>query len=114
MKVFKGLALTDRSNAAESVRRQVSFSKRARQPQLTYQAFVCYLNTYVLFSPKSSAPAAKAATLKMEDETQHRLGGSFQAAVERYASDLEEVQASQSDENSELDSGFRRSLKLTL
>jgi cohesin complex subunit SA-1/2 len=56
------------------------------------------LNTYVLFSTKSLAPAAKAAPLKMEDETQHRLGGSFQAAADRYASDLEEVQATQGDD----------------
>lgn len=34
----------------------------------------------------------------MEDETQHRLGGSFQAAVDRYASDLEEAQATQGDD----------------
>ncbi len=27
----------------------------------------------------------------MPDEVQHRLGGAFQAAVERYASDVEEA-----------------------
>jgi hypothetical protein len=62
------------------------------------QAFICFLNTYVLFNSKSPAPAAKAAPLKMEEETQHRLGGAFQAATDRYTSDLEEAQATQTDE----------------
>lgn len=39
----------------------------------------------MLFSPRSDAPAAKACSLKMPDEKQHKLGGAFEAALEAYA-----------------------------
>lgn len=50
------------------------------------------LNLHMLFSskPPNALPAAKTCTLMMPDELQHRLGGAFAAAAERYASDLED------------------------
>jgi cohesin complex subunit SA-1/2 len=44
---------------------------------------------YILFSSKSpnALPAAQACPLVMPSEIQNKLGGAFQAAVERYASD---------------------------
>jgi hypothetical protein len=56
---------------------------------LTCQAFIALLNLHILFSPRSNAPAAKAAPLEMADEMQHKLGGAFMAAVERYGEHLE-------------------------
>ncbi|BEI80426.1 hypothetical protein CcaverHIS002_0109550 [Cutaneotrichosporon cavernicola] len=64
--------------ATESVRREA------------FQAFI-YLHT--LFAPRAAQmghTAAKACPLEMTSDRQHKLGGAFQAAVERYASDLEE------------------------
>lgn len=44
---------------------------------------------HILFSSKSenALPAAQACPLVMPSETQNRLSGAFQAAVERYATD---------------------------
>ena len=52
---------------------------------------------HVLFSERSEAPAAKACPLGMADEIQHRIGGSFQAAIERFASDREEAELDEED-----------------
>lgn len=46
---------------------------------------------HVLFSKRSNAAAAQACPMAMADEIQHRLGGAFQAGVERYALDLEDA-----------------------
>lgn len=48
-----------------------------------------FINVYVLFSSKSqnALPAGQACTLVMPSEIQNKLGGAFQAAVERYASE---------------------------
>jgi cohesin complex subunit SA-1/2 len=56
----------------------------------------------MLFSskPPNALPAAKTCTLMMPDELQHRLGGAFAAAAERYASDLED-NADETDEEGE-------------
>lgn len=45
-----------------------------------------------MFSPKNAEQhaAAKACPLEMKTDRQHKLGGAFQAAVERYASDRDE------------------------
>jgi hypothetical protein len=55
------------------------------------QAFIAYVNVHILFSSKSenALPAAQACPLVMPSEIQSRLGGAFQAAVERYATDKE-------------------------
>lgn len=62
------------------------------EPKLTFQAFIAFINLHVLFSNRGekAQPAAKAAGLEMATDKQHKLGGAFQAAVERYASDIEE------------------------
>ncbi|ORY35894.1 hypothetical protein BCR39DRAFT_512886 [Naematelia encephala] len=90
IEVFQRLSLKDRTNATEAVRRQ---------------AFISFVNLHVLFSSRSQAPAAKACPLLIADEVQHRLGGAFQAAVERYASDLEDSGAAAEDE---LDESLKR------
>lgn len=89
--IFEKLALNGRSNSAESVRRQVSHSLFV-QRDTNGQAFIAYLNIHMLFSNRNAAalPAAKAVPMHIEDEAQHRLGGAFAAAAERYASDREE------------------------
>lgn len=97
VEIFQRLTIRAQTNVVEYVRRQVSYTSSPvvsvlRDSSLTprLQAFICFVNAHVLFSPRSPAPAAKAASLKMADEVQHRLGGAFQAAVERYASDLDD------------------------
>ena len=65
------------------------------------KAFIAFLNLHILFSSRSTAPAAKAAPLAMEDEIQHRLGGVFQAAIERFGSDHEASQSQTEDEEGE-------------
>ncbi|EIW69874.1 hypothetical protein TREMEDRAFT_68341 [Tremella mesenterica DSM 1558] len=77
---LRRLALRDKTNTSESVSRQ---------------AFVYFINLHILFSSRNAKsanahPAVKACPLSMADELQHRLGGSFQAMVDRYASDREE------------------------
>ncbi|WVQ95735.1 hypothetical protein IAU59_002834 [Kwoniella sp. CBS 9459] len=76
VEIFQDLTLGDATNTVESVRRQ---------------ACIAYLNTHVLFFPRkgNDRPAATSCPLKIEDEIQHRLGGAFQAAVEKYASERE-------------------------
>ncbi|KAK4687910.1 cohesin complex subunit SA-1/2, partial [Tremellales sp. Uapishka_1] len=80
VEIFETFGVKDRTNAVELVRRQ---------------AFICFINLYVLFStkPESPLPAASSCPLEMKDEQQHKLGGAFQAAVERYASDLEDTES---------------------
>ncbi|OCF34452.1 cohesin complex subunit SA-1/2 [Kwoniella heveanensis BCC8398] len=74
VEIFQDLTLRDATNTVESVRRQ---------------ACIAYLNTHVLFFARkgNDRPAATSCPLKIEDEIQHRLGGAFQAAVEKYASE---------------------------
>lgn len=57
---------------------------------------------HILYSARGHKllPAAKVAALDMKSDKQHKLGGAFTAAVERYASDLEET--SQDDDDEEL------------
>ncbi|WVF68116.1 hypothetical protein IAT40_002879 [Kwoniella sp. CBS 6097] len=87
IEIFQDLTLGDATNTVESVRRQ---------------ACIAYLNTHVLFFPRkgNDRPAATACPLKIEDEIQHRLGGAFQAAVEKYASERE-VSLNEDDQNGE-------------
>ncbi|WVQ85787.1 hypothetical protein IAT38_007954 [Cryptococcus sp. DSM 104549] len=77
VRIFQELTLGDAGNTADAVRRQ---------------AFISFINIYQLFTRRKGnlAPAANACPLVMEDEVQHRLGGAFLAAVEKYASDLED------------------------
>ncbi|WWC92113.1 uncharacterized protein L201_007067 [Kwoniella dendrophila CBS 6074] len=77
VEIFQELTLGDNTNTVDVVRRQ---------------AFIAYLTLHLLFSIQASSngkatPAAKACPITIEDEVQHRLGGAFLAAVERYASD---------------------------
>ncbi|WRT70504.1 uncharacterized protein IL334_007502 [Kwoniella shivajii] len=81
VEVFQDLTLGDNTNTVDTVRRQ---------------AFVCFLTLHLLFSyrpPKDKdvivSAAAKACPLTVEDEIQHRLGGAFLAAAEKYASERE-------------------------
>ena len=91
IEMFSRLAMKEMSNATVLVKRQVSSIDLKIVQNLTIQAFIAYVNTHILFSPKSPnvLPAAQACPLVIESETQHRLGGAFQAVVERYASDKE-------------------------
>lgn len=58
------------------------------------QALICFLNVHVLFSHKSTAPAAKAMPLEMEDHLQHKLRGVFEVSAERFAEELSDSQNS--------------------
>lgn len=75
--------------------------------QLIWQAFITFVNTHILFSAKSQnpLPAAQACSLVIESEVQHRLGGAFQAAVERYASDKETADEADNNRPDEEDEG---------
>lgn len=68
---------------------------------------MAYVNTHILFSPKSPnlLPAAQACPLVIESETQHRLGGAFQAVVERYASDKETADDDEEDHDPNTEQG---------
>jgi cohesin complex subunit SA-1/2 len=77
LQIFQNFGVADKGNVSEMVRRQ---------------AFICFINIHMLFSPKSQSLAAKACPLSMPDEQQHRLGGAFAAAVERYAMDRDELE----------------------
>jgi cohesin complex subunit SA-1/2 len=90
VEIFQKLALKELSNAPISVKRQVSCFNRLRE-SADRQAFIAYVNVHILFSSKSenALPAAQACPLVMPSEIQSRLGGAFQAAVERYATDKE-------------------------
>jgi cohesin complex subunit SA-1/2 len=59
------------------------------------QALILYLNLHILLNGKipGASPVAKACSLTLEDETQHRLGGAFSATLERHASDLDDLDA---------------------
>ncbi|WWC72404.1 uncharacterized protein I206_106366 [Kwoniella pini CBS 10737] len=76
--IFQELTLGDNSNTVDLVRRQ---------------AFISYLTLHLLFAvpakAESVSPAAKSVPLTVEDEIQHRLGGAFVAAVEKYAGERE-------------------------
>ncbi|OCF78437.1 cohesin complex subunit SA-1/2 [Kwoniella mangroviensis CBS 8886] len=79
VEIFQELTLGDNTNTVDTVRRQ---------------AFIAYLTLHLLFLYKGSkdhlaTPAAKSCPLTIEDETQHRLGGAFLAAVEKCVSDRE-------------------------
>ena len=62
------------------------------------------MNVHILFSSKSenALPAAQACPMVMPSEIQSRLGGAFQAAVERYATDKETGEESQDDDDGKL------------
>ncbi|WWC65419.1 uncharacterized protein I303_108037 [Kwoniella dejecticola CBS 10117] len=87
--IFQELTLGDNTNTLDHVRRQ---------------AFISYLTIHLLFAnpPKSEdlSQAAKAAPMTVEDETQHRLGGAFVAAVEKYAAEREAFIEAHGDEAS--------------
>ncbi|KAK6906813.1 hypothetical protein I203_100800 [Kwoniella mangroviensis CBS 8507] len=79
VEIFQELTLGDNTNTVDTVRRQ---------------AFIAYFTLHLLFLYKGSkdhlaTPAAKSCPLTIEDETQHRLGGAFLAAVEKCVSDRE-------------------------
>lgn len=96
--ILYNLALRERTNAAEDVRRQVS-STESRDLMTDSQAFIAYLNLHILFSNKSAKtlPAAKAAGMEIADEDQHRLGGVYASSADRFVSDREEQNESQSE-----------------
>jgi hypothetical protein len=81
-----GIASTGRqNNASDSVKRQASLNRvQVLRKSDVLQALVCYINIHILFSKRSEAPAAKVAHQVIPDETQHRLTGAFEAAVENW------------------------------
>ena len=89
VEIFQKLAIKDLNNASISVKRQVSCPRIRFRSHLIFQAFMTFINVYILFSSKSqnALPAAQACPLVMPSEIQNKLGGAFQAAVERYASE---------------------------
>jgi len=64
---------------------------------------LAFISLHNLFSGRGEKahPASKAIPLEMPSEKQHRIAGVFQAAVERYASDLEE-NAREEDEDDDM------------
>lgn len=77
VELFESFAVAARANPADAVRRQ---------------AFIAYINLFVVFQKRNEAfaPAAKVCALEMALDKQSRLGGAFQAAVERYATDIQD------------------------
>lgn len=86
LQTFSPLFLGETTNTANAVRRQ---------------AFISFINTHVLFAKRAEgrggAPASDVCSVAVPDEIQHRLGGAFQAAIERYASVMETRSAGQEE-----------------
>ncbi|WVO17591.1 hypothetical protein L204_105288 [Cryptococcus depauperatus] len=85
LSAFQMLILGDAINTVDVVKRQ---------------AFVAFLNSYILFKPRhktasGNVPAAEIASLKMEEEIQHRLSGVFQSSLDRYSASFEARLSSQ-------------------
>lgn len=78
LQTFNQLFLGETTNTASAVR---------------CQAFISFINTHVLFTKRAEgrggAPASDVCSVAMPDEVQHRLGGTFQAVIEKYASVVE-------------------------
>lgn len=87
VELFESFAVAARANPADAVRRQ---------------AFLAYINLFMLFHKRNEAvaPAAKACALEMALDKQSRLGGAFQTAVERYATDVMNDDSDEDDEPS--------------
>jgi hypothetical protein len=70
--------------------------------ELTYEAFITFVNLHILFSAKAKSqdvlPAAQACPLVMPAEIQTKLGGALQAAVERYATDRSVAQDAEDED----------------
>ena len=94
--IYYKLALTERANSAEAVRKQVS---REKASLCLLQAFIAFVNLHMLFAKKneSQLSAAKVTPLEVEDEAQHRLEGVFASVAERYASDLADEREGQGE-----------------
>jgi cohesin complex subunit SA-1/2 len=77
LEVFAAFSVRGASNATDEVKRQ---------------AFLAYIHIHNLFSGRGEqpSPAARVAPLEMSFDKQNKLGGVFQVAAERYASDVDE------------------------
>lgn len=96
LEMFERFGVRDRTNAADTVRREVSNMSNAHQ--LTWQAFIAFINLHILFCKARNPPPS--IVLEMATDKQHKLGGAFSAAVDRYVSDLDDAEQDNEDEDS--------------
>ncbi|CAK9785825.1 STAG-domain-containing protein [Cutaneotrichosporon oleaginosum] len=86
-------ALQERQQEALEVFEKYGISGGRATEAVRREAFQAFIHLHTLFAPKATekpSPAAQACPLEMSSIRQHKLGGAFQAIVERYASDREE------------------------
>ncbi|KAL1409808.1 cohesin complex subunit [Vanrija albida] len=83
LELFERFGVRDRTNAADTTRRE---------------AFIAFINLHILFCKARSPPPS--IVLEMATDKQHKLGGAFSAAVDRYVSDLDDAEQEGEDEDS--------------
>ncbi|GMK54854.1 hypothetical protein CspeluHIS016_0114400 [Cutaneotrichosporon spelunceum] len=89
----KVTALLERQQEAFKIFEKYGIGGGRATEMVRREAFQAFIYLHTLFAPRAAEmghAAAKACPLEMTSDRQHKLGGAFQAVVERYTSDLEE------------------------
>ncbi|WVR08439.1 hypothetical protein IAU60_005494 [Kwoniella sp. DSM 27419] len=97
-------SLRDKRDKAIEIMSELTLGESTNTVEVvSRQALVALMSIHILFFPRkgNDFPAVQACPLHIEDETQHRLGGVFQAAVEKFASDRQEVADEDGNERAE-------------